>query len=138
MEVKKMSKELEVNWKTKHKKFGEIHIKSINLDSNYMWTDNEECSCIGADSTLAKELFPTIPMLMNKELKQSLDELEELKKRDTPLKVVKRVYQEHNRYDCPNCDYYLGYIGTTITNTRILRENYCPNCGQRLDWSDEE
>jgi hypothetical protein len=74
-----MSKELEVNWKTKHKKFGEIHIKSINLDNNYMWTDNEECSCIGADSTFAKELYPTIPMLMNKELKQSLDELEELK-----------------------------------------------------------
>ena len=74
-----MSKELEVNWKTKHKKFGEIHIKSINLDSNYMWTDNEEYSCIGADSIFAKELYPTIPMLMNKELKQALIELEELK-----------------------------------------------------------
>jgi hypothetical protein len=94
MEVKKMSKELEVNWKTKHKKFGEIHIKSINLDSNYMWTDNEECSCIGADSTLAKELFPTIPMLMNKELKQSLDELEELKQKQEKKDELLGLYKE--------------------------------------------
>ncbi len=137
-----MSKELEVNWKTKHKKFGEIHIKSINLDNNYMWTDNEECSCIGADSTFAKELYPTIPMLMNKELKQSLDELEELKKRDTAMKVrMNEVFtkgEEHKRYSCPICDYFFGYICSTTTEAHILRDNYCHHCGQRLDWSEKD
>jgi len=128
-----MSKELEVNWKTKHKKFGEIHIKSINLDNNYMWTDNEECSCIGADSTFAKELYPTIPMLMNKELKQSLDELEELKKRDTPLKVNQSWEEEDNRvFDCPHCGDTWFYLNDSD------EWKFCPNCGQRLDWSDEE
>lgn len=68
-------------------------------------------------------------------------ELEELKKRDTPMKVsVNEILtkgREHKRYSCPSCDYFFGYICTTTTECNVLRDNFCHHCGQRLDWNNE-
>ena len=74
-------------------------------------------------------------------LEQALTELEELKKRDTPMKVkVNEILTkgaEHKRYTCPSCDYFFGYICTTTTECNVLRDNFCHHCGQRLDWNNE-
>ncbi len=64
-----------------------------------------------------------------------MNEQTEVLNKKTLVKVKVHYLKDHNRYYCPICEYYMGYIGTTITNTRILRENYCPHCGQALDWS---
>ena len=50
-------------------------------------------------------------------------ELNELKKRNEPMKPIK---QNDSFGLCPICKQDLG------------RTNYCDNCGQRLDWSDEK
>jgi len=77
-----------------------------------------------------------------KAIEQALTELEELKKRDTPMKVkVNEILTkgaEHKRYTCPSCDYFFGYICTTTTECNVLRDNFCHHCGQRLDWSDDK
>jgi hypothetical protein len=79
---------------------------------------------------------------VNEEKLALLDELEELKKRDTPMKVkVNEILTkgaEHKRYTCPSCDYFFGYICTTTTECNVLRDNFCHHCGQRLDWSDDK
>ncbi len=36
----------------------------------------------------------------------------------------------YDMYDCPNC-------GTTY-EIDYEKHDFCPNCGQKLDWSDEE
>jgi hypothetical protein len=62
-------------------------------------------------------------------LQEKLKRLDELEKRDTPMKVKIENCLER----CPRCrtyqvkqieDYYKG-----------KDFNYCPMCGQRLDWS---
>lgn len=36
--------------------------------------------------------------------------------------------------NCPCCN---GEDIYDIPNRRIVKQNYCPNCGQELDWSSE-
>ena len=36
--------------------------------------------------------------------------------------------------NCPCCN---GEDIYDIPNRRIVKQNYCPNCGQALDWSSE-
>ena len=50
-----MSKELAVNWKTKHKEDGEIVIKTLDIKSGYVWTDSKKYPTFGIDSDVAKE-----------------------------------------------------------------------------------
>ena len=49
--------------------------------------------------------------------------LQELVEKETPLKPYNIFNIKPN---CRNCDAKL----TTV-------ENYCPNCGKKIDWSDE-
>jgi len=66
-------------------------------------------------------------------IKRSLDELEELQKRDTPLKVEQSWEEEDNQvFDCPHC-------GETWFYSNDSDEwKFCPNCGQCLDWSGKD
>ena len=50
--------------------------------------------------------------------------------------MPKKVVGERNIYLCPNC----GANAETDCGDDMLdyRLNYCDNCGQKLDWSDEE
>ena len=64
--------------------------------------------------------------------KQALDDLQELVKRNEPMKVKRKTYLTDINCDeliglCPNCN-------------RFVKDIYkrCPDCGQKLDWSDEK
>ena len=71
-------------------------------------------------------------------VRQSLTELEELKKRDTPMKLTqasrfttdKKLY---GMYACNSCHEVIPYI---TLNSKRVKPKFCYHCGQRLDWSD--
>ena len=43
---------------------------------------------------------------------------------------------EHDCMECPSCDSFLGYA--TDCKEEHYQDNYCPHCGQALDWKVEE
>ena len=56
--------------------------------------------------------------------------IEKLVERDTPMKIIDIGFDNHGIIRtciCPVCHQWL-----TFTE----KENFCPKCGQRLDWSD--
>ena len=53
--------------------------------------------------------------------------IEEALKRNEPMKVDLTTARFERFYKCPNCG---GY-------NNMERSSYCPDCGQRLDWSDK-
>lgn len=52
-------------------------------------------------------------------------ELERLQKKEIPMKPFKT----DNNYNCEVCHKWLNIK---------YKHNYCPSCGQKLDWSDEK
>lgn len=51
---------------------------------------------------------------------------------DTPDKQIPQkpiLAGDYKGWYCPTCDKYY---------TKYERHNYCPNCGQRIDWEEEE
>ena len=71
-------------------------------------------------------------------IRLALNELEELKKRDTPMKLTqasrfttdKKLY---GMYACNSCHEVIPYI---TLNSKRVKPKFCYHCGQRLDWSD--
>jgi len=68
----------------------------------------------------------------NIETENAIETIEQALKRNEPMKFktkhVKVSIDDYRIDDfCPTCDKEL-----------YTTSNYCPNCGQRLDWSDEE
>ena len=53
---------------------------------------------------------------------------EEYKRRDTPRKVKIEIGMESDVYACPECD------ADVLPGAWRDYENFCPVCGQRLDW----
>ena len=84
---------------------------------------------------------------------KAIIELERLQKKEVAMKPINKGYYEStdfagntyrkghpyyeeeerefvDKFHCPICDYnFWDYSGKTY--------NYCPRCGQKLDWSDE-
>lgn len=44
----------------------------------------------------------------------------------------KPIYHNNNCYFCSHCGNILFEIGD------IIEPNFCPDCGQKIDWSDKE
>ena len=61
--------------------------------------------------------------------------LQELVDKETPMRVLVEVWDLSSTDEkdilCPKCNALLG------TTEEHYESNYCYNCGQRLDWSDE-
>ena len=64
--------------------------------------------------------------LMNKNSK-ALDILEKLVERDTPKATIKKIKVIYTQHKCPICACRLEMIP-------LEEVNFCPKCGQRLDW----
>jgi hypothetical protein len=75
-------------------------------------------------------------MLHMAALEKRCEELEAATSRDTPLKVIiegdgydDKVEIDYDTAYCPVCNHVYEVDYDT-------HDNYCRNCGQKLDWSD--
>ena len=68
--------------------------------------------------------------------------LQELVDKETPKKPVIKKFKESEHYICPNCkNHKFGILDYGEYKNEFRKGSnltlYCPNCGQRLDWSEE-
>lgn len=69
------------------------------------------------------------------EVQNDVEALKKLVDRATPMKSRYEHAPEPSKaykYDCPVCGCFLSM------NYKIKEWKYCPECGQALDWSNEE
>lgn len=59
---------------------------------------------------------------------EDLQTIKEALEKQIPKKPDKIKEYNPNDYYCTVCKYYLGYA--------CLQPKFCPNCGQAIDWSD--
>lgn len=64
-------------------------------------------------------------------LKKSYDTLLELVERDTPKKPFVNVLNGIREYNC-------GVCVCSLDIPQLREVNFCPKCGQRLDWNEKE
>lgn len=53
--------------------------------------------------------------------------------KQVPMKWVVEEYWDDVIYQCPACKEYWALMEGTPKDNEY---NYCPNCGQKLDWGD--
>jgi hypothetical protein len=61
-------------------------------------------------------------------LEEEIQVLEQLVERDTPKSTIKKTKVIYTQHECPICVCRLDMIP-------LEEVNFCPKCGQRLDWS---
>lgn len=78
-------------------------------------------------------------------IKRDILTLKELVDKATPLKPQKECVQyvvDGTYYSCPCCGYLIDKFCIMQDNNYkkivITTSRYCSNCGQALDWSDED
>ena len=54
---------------------------------------------------------------------ERFEQIKQALKRNEPMKPIQN--NDPRFYDCPNCQENISSV-----------ENYCPDCGQKLDWSE--
>ena len=59
-----------------------------------------------------------------------MDRILEALDKQVAKKTIKTVEHEIGYYSCPTCNKKIG------TNIMSYLSNYCPYCGQKLDWND--
>ena len=59
-----------------------------------------------------------------------------LHEKEVPKKpVYKKDYVGESNYFCSRCDSLMPF---TLNRTAQIKYSFCPYCGQKLDWGDEE
>ena len=76
---------------------------------------------------------------------KKVEVLQELVDKATPLKPQKEYVQyvvDGTYYSCPCCGYLIDKFCIMQDNNYkkivIITSSYCSNCGQAIDWSDED
>lgn len=68
---------------------------------------------------------------------KNLEVLEELAERATPKKPIKKKFNEAKPWYC--ADYFVERNACPACERKMTnKSNYCPNCGQALDWGSDE
>ena len=57
--------------------------------------------------------------------------LKEAVEKQIPKRAIS-TYKEN--YKCPTCESYIDITDDDLYVYEIVPPEYCPNCGQRLDW----
>ena len=83
-------------------------------------TVQEAISCLKAD----KEYLTDHNICDGKEIDAAIDALE----KQIPKKPIMRKDVAETYYICPECEWEVDKFD----------DNYCSDCGQKLDWSSEE
>lgn len=86
---------------------------------------------IRVEITGFEDQYISVATLMTKDV---LEPIEELVKRATPMKPINDYF---GGYKCPNCGEYklvCSFENYGYCDTRL---DYCPECGQAIDWSDK-
>lgn len=68
------------------------------------------------------------------QFEKGLEVLRELVEKETPRKPIEIKYKLFYGWACPHCAH-------DISNNRKRKHQkvqYCPNCGQKLDWGEED
>ena len=83
-------------------------------------------------------------MSLLKDIKQELDRLEILEQKKIPMKPIR---YNINQYKCPKClnqikgkkwIYNMDTKRFDIKSKIKVEKVYCPVCGQKLDWSEDD
>ena len=76
--------------------------------------------------------YSHLEIVNQNEAKTAFNVLKELVERDTPIKVGSTIVDfSHVDYHCPKCKEYVGFANG---GRQSFPYNYCPYCGQRLEW----
>lgn len=96
-------------------------------ENHYVYFDVHMKYCDIGDSN--------IDVRLHKAIHQQMKELGWLDDRDTPKKGVWQYYNNFGDMGlcCPNCKALIRKVFSTYE----YKPNYCDNCGQALEWSDE-
>lgn len=65
-------------------------------------------------------------------MEHDIDTLQELVDKATPRKIDMMRYEKYDGYNIGICK-----CGKTIDTSLDDEINYCPKCGQRIDWRDK-
>lgn len=76
------------------------------------------------------------PRKAGKDLCEAVDKAVESLEKQIPKKPLNVIYDDDwvEFWNCPNC----GIQHTAIINDEQWKFDYCPYCGQKIDWSDIE
>ena len=70
---------------------------------------------------------------------EKIEVLQELVDKVTPKKAVKLPEIEYGyTHECPVCHQYVGTVCESEEGLYVEENEYCCECGQKLDWSDED
>lgn len=84
----------------------------------------------------AKEQTEIFSGTHGKFLDMAIEALEKQIPKKPYIQQIEVDYYEHDCYECPNCDSFLGYVSEC--KEEHYQNNYCPECGQKIDWSEVE
>lgn len=71
-----------------------------------------------------------------KELEARIVAIEALEKQIPKKPYIQQDDRSNDCMECPSCDSFIGY--EYDCRDEHYQINYCPNCGQAIDWSEEE
>lgn len=87
--------------------------------------------CLEALATLSQYIYKSSQGTLNAKDCYELKLFSKLIKVHFEGEISKKPYFEFNTWHCPTCNSY-----DVCDPEYGVMYNYCPNCGQRLDWSD--
>lgn len=92
------------------KAFEDLEIAIKALEELNLYEENELC------------------LILSDVYEKQCEELDRLKEKDNPMKILKIYDDEMKTYwcFCPNCNKGLGWVHT-------VKSKYCSECGQKLD-----
>lgn len=97
-------------------------IERCNRLINGMSVNNSTCDAFRDD----EKGYPTFA-----KMKEFAEECKSALEKQIPKKL-KKADIGYTMYGCPNCDY------TDSLWSLKKRDKHCPNCGQALDWGNED
>lgn len=62
--------------------------------------------------------------------------IEALEKQIPKKPYIQQDERNNDCFECPNCDSFIGFA--VDCKDEHYQIPFCPNCGQALDWSEEE